>query len=66
MQHVEPGLSGKTHVEDHEIVRLRARAPLPFLAVHDEIHRPAVLLEAALHVLADGRVVLDDQDSHEP
>ena len=64
VEDLEAGLFWQTHVEDHEVVRFRARPTLPFVAVGDEIDSVALLLETALHVLTHRRVVFDYQNPH--
>ena len=64
LEHVEPALARQSHVENDEVVRLRARAALSLLAVGHQIDRPPMLLEPALHVLPDRRIILDDENPH--
>jgi hypothetical protein len=64
VEHFQPGLAGQSHVQDDEVVRFRAGAPLAVLPVGDQIHGPSVLFQPALHILPYGGVVFDDEDSH--
>jgi hypothetical protein len=60
----EAGLSRQTHVQNDEIIRFGARAALAILPVRDEVDRPAMLFQSALHVLPYGWIIFDDEDSH--
>jgi hypothetical protein len=64
VEYLDPALAGQSHVEHDQVVRFGARAALALLAIRGEVDEPSVLLEAALHVLADGRIVLDHEDAH--
>ena len=58
-QNVDSGPTREPQVKQDQVVRLRQREPLAFLAIRHEIDRVALLLEPALDELPDGRVVLD-------
>src|SRR6185369_13898480 len=46
------------------IIFLGDGARLAIVAVGDEIHAPALFLEAPLHELSDGGIVFNDEDFH--
>src|SRR5437016_3217081 len=64
MKYLETGFSRQPHVENDEVVRFGVGAALAVLSVGDEIHGPTMFFETALHVLSDGRIVFNDEDSH--
>src|SRR5437764_78130 len=64
VENLEARFPWQPHVEEDEVVRLRRGAALPFLAVGDQVGGVSLLLEPALHVLADGRIVLDHEYAH--
>jgi hypothetical protein len=47
VQHLHSGFARQPHVEDHEVVRIRARETLAFLAIRDEVDAHALLLQPA-------------------
>src|SRR5690348_4087689 len=66
VEHLETGLLWKPHVEDNEIVRLRAGPALPFVSISDKIDGVALLFEPAPYILSYGGIVLDDENPHAP
>ena len=63
-QDVQPGLAWEAHVENDEVVRLRERETLSFLAVCDEVDTPALFFQAALHEPAYGWIIFDYEGFH--
>ncbi len=51
-------------VEDDEVVLAAGGEPEPLEAIVHQVGMKVLLLQAPLHVLADGAVVLDDEDLH--
>ena len=64
-QHFEPAHAGQPEIEHQEVVPAARGEAQPLHPVVDQVGLEVVLLEAALDVLADGAVVLDDQDLHD-
>ena len=64
IQHIHSGLARQSHVEDHNIVCVRRREPLPFLTVRDQLYAPALLLQSSPNEIAYGGIVFDDQYFH--
>src|SRR5207253_1925450 len=63
IQHLESALLRQPHVENDQIVGFGYRPRFASFSVRDKVRGPALFLDAALDVLPDGRVVLDDQDA---
>ena len=63
-QHGLPGQLREAEVQNHQVVVTAGGEAQAFLAVSDEIGMVPRFFEAALDVLSNGRVILDDQDFH--